>query len=183
MNYASKFPDEAWSLLVIQKSVIIFTPLCTDIYEIECSVMPCNDCKGRSVLNYLHHENVPSLVEEHCGHDVRHGLLDDRLVVCRHARLHPFGHRGLVLIRQGKVAKVVQLFVGLGLQQRGQVGLNVAGGVTRSRRHDEGRGAVAAAVAAAVAVVVAAVAAHAGVGAAAAAAGFGLDDASRVVDR
>ena len=45
--------------------------------------MPCYipiDTIG-DIVSYLHHEHLPALVEQHRGHDVRDGLLDDGLVL------------------------------------------------------------------------------------------------------
>ena len=55
---------------------------------------------GRSSFNflsYLHHEYVSVFVDENCGHDVRDGLLDDRLEVGRSRRGDPLRRGDLIL--------------------------------------------------------------------------------------
>ena len=73
---------------------------------------------------YLHHEDLAPLVDENRGHDVGDALLDDRLEVRWRGRLDPLGNRHLILVREGEVAELVHLLVGLALQQKGQVALN-----------------------------------------------------------
>ena len=46
-----------------------------------CLAMLHSDRKIGDIVRYLHHEHLPALVEQHRGHDVRDGLLDDGLVL------------------------------------------------------------------------------------------------------